>query len=62
MQTQTSLSSQLTARERGITTALLGLGLITFAIDASNTTLILPRRSPRPFSTKFSPPASVAWR
>jgi EmrB/QacA subfamily drug resistance transporter len=43
MQTQTSLSSQLTARERGITTALLGLGLITFAIDASNTTLILPQ-------------------
>ena len=27
----------------GITTALLGLGLITFAIDASNTTLILPQ-------------------
>jgi DHA2 family multidrug resistance protein len=43
MQTHTSLSAQLTARERGITTALLGLGLITFAIDASNTTLILPQ-------------------
>src|ERR671925_420367 len=43
MQTQVSLSTQLTARERGITTALLGLGLITFAIDASNTTLILPQ-------------------
>jgi EmrB/QacA subfamily drug resistance transporter len=43
MQTQSSLSSQLTARERGITTALLGLGLITFAIDASNTALILPQ-------------------
>ena len=42
MQTQTSLSSQLTTRA-GITTALLGLGLITFAIDASNTTLILPQ-------------------
>jgi EmrB/QacA subfamily drug resistance transporter len=43
MQTQISLSAQLTGRERGITTALLGLGLITFAIDASNTTLILPQ-------------------
>src|ERR671923_1190347 len=43
MQTQVSLSTQLTARERGITTAILGLGLITFAIDASNTTLILPQ-------------------
>jgi hypothetical protein len=38
MQTQTSLSSQLSVRERGLTTAILGLGLITFAIDASNTT------------------------
>jgi EmrB/QacA subfamily drug resistance transporter len=43
MQTHTSLSLQLTARERGLTTAILGLGLITFAIDASNTTLILPQ-------------------
>ena len=43
MQTQTSLSSQLSARERGLTTAILGLGLITFAIDASNTMLILPQ-------------------
>jgi EmrB/QacA subfamily drug resistance transporter len=30
-------------RERRITTALLGLGLITFAVDASNTTLVLPQ-------------------
>jgi MFS family permease len=37
------VSSQLSARERGLTTALLGLGLITFAIDASNTTLVLPQ-------------------
>jgi DHA2 family multidrug resistance protein len=43
MATHTSLSSQLNARERGLTTALLGLGLITFAIDASNTTLVLPQ-------------------
>ncbi|MGH8070827.1 MAG: DHA2 family efflux MFS transporter permease subunit [Candidatus Entotheonellia bacterium] len=43
METPTSLSSQLSPRERGLTTALLGLGLITFAIDASNTTLILPQ-------------------
>jgi EmrB/QacA subfamily drug resistance transporter len=43
MQTHTSLSMQLSGRERGLTTALLGLGLITFAIDASNTTLILPQ-------------------
>jgi EmrB/QacA subfamily drug resistance transporter len=43
METQKSLSSQLSARERVLTTALLGLGLITFAIDASNTTLILPQ-------------------
>jgi MFS transporter, DHA2 family, multidrug resistance protein len=43
METQQSLSSQLSARERVLTTALLGLGLITFAIDASNTTLILPQ-------------------
>jgi EmrB/QacA subfamily drug resistance transporter len=43
METQKSLSSQLSPRERVLTTALLGLGLITFAIDASNTTLILPQ-------------------
>src|SRR5918996_4665488 len=43
MESQKSLSSQLSARERVLTTALLGLGLITFAIDASNTTLILPQ-------------------
>src|SRR5919197_910957 len=43
METHTSLSSQLSARDRQLTTALLGLGLITFAIDASNTTLILPQ-------------------
>jgi len=43
MEPQKSLSSQLSARERVLTTALLGLGLITFAIDASNTTLILPQ-------------------
>jgi MFS transporter, DHA2 family, multidrug resistance protein len=43
MATQPSLSTQLNARERGLTTALLGLGLITFAIDASNTTLVLPQ-------------------
>src|SRR4030095_16717189 len=43
METHVSLSSQLTVRERRLTTALLGVGLITFAIDASNTTLILPQ-------------------
>lgn len=43
MQIHTSMSAQLSGRERGLTTALLGLGLITFAIDASNTTLILPQ-------------------
>jgi DHA2 family multidrug resistance protein len=43
MATQPSLSTQLSARERGLTTALLGLGLITFAIDASNTQLVLPQ-------------------
>jgi MFS transporter, DHA2 family, multidrug resistance protein len=39
----TSTSSSLGVRERWLTTALLGLGLITFAIDASNTQLILPQ-------------------
>jgi MFS transporter, DHA2 family, multidrug resistance protein len=43
METHTSSSSPLSVRERWLTTALLGLGLITFAIDASNTTLILPQ-------------------
>ena len=43
METHTSLSSQVSVRERWLTTALLGLGLITFAIDASNTRLILPQ-------------------
>jgi MFS transporter, DHA2 family, multidrug resistance protein len=43
MATQTSLSAQLNVRDRRLTTALLGLGLITFAIDASNTTLVLPQ-------------------
>jgi len=37
------MSSQLSLRDRRLTTALLGLGLITFAIEASNTTLILPQ-------------------
>jgi EmrB/QacA subfamily drug resistance transporter len=43
METHASLSSHFSARERRLTTALLGLGLITFAIEASNTTLILPQ-------------------
>lgn len=43
MATHASMSLQLSVRERRLTTALLGLGLITFAIDASNTTLILPQ-------------------
>lgn len=43
MEPNTSLSSQLSVRDRRITTVLLGLGLITFAIDASNTTLVLPQ-------------------
>jgi EmrB/QacA subfamily drug resistance transporter len=38
-----SLSLPLSVRERWLTTTLLGLGLITFAIDASNTQLILPQ-------------------
>ena len=36
------MSLHLSARERWLTTTLLGLGLIIFAIDASNTQLILP--------------------
>ena len=43
METPTSTPSHSGARERWITTALLGLGLITFAIDASNTQLCLPQ-------------------
>src|SRR5215831_13889136 len=44
METHTSTpSSLLSVRERWLTAALLGLGLITFAVDASNTTLILPQ-------------------
>ena len=43
METSTSTPSHLGVRERWLTTALLGLGLVTFAIDASNTTLILPK-------------------
>jgi EmrB/QacA subfamily drug resistance transporter len=34
---------QFGSRERWLTTTLLGMGLITFAIDASNTNLILPQ-------------------
>src|SRR6266568_6918442 len=43
MEMPTNTPSHLGARERWLTTALLGLGLITFAIDASNTQLILPQ-------------------
>src|SRR5262249_6511269 len=43
METPTTTSSHFGVRERWLTTALLGLGLITFAIDASNTQLILPQ-------------------
>jgi EmrB/QacA subfamily drug resistance transporter len=43
METHASPASHFSARERWLTTALLGLGLVTFAIDASNTTLILPK-------------------
>jgi EmrB/QacA subfamily drug resistance transporter len=43
MEQHTSLSLHLGVRERWLTTTLLGLGLITFAIDASNTQLILPQ-------------------
>jgi EmrB/QacA subfamily drug resistance transporter len=43
METSASTSSQISIRERWLTTALLGLGLITFAVDMSNTTLILPQ-------------------
>jgi EmrB/QacA subfamily drug resistance transporter len=43
MEQHASLSVHLSVRERWLTTTLLGLGLITFAIDASNTQLILPQ-------------------
>jgi DHA2 family multidrug resistance protein len=43
METPTSTPSHIGARDRWVTTALLGLGIITFAIDASNTQLILPQ-------------------
>lgn len=43
METHTSLSSDVTVRDRWLITALLGLGFITFAIDASNTRLVLPQ-------------------
>ncbi len=43
METPANPSAHFSPRDRWITTALLGLGLITFAIDASNTTLILPQ-------------------
>ena len=43
METSTSTPSYFRARERWVTTALLGLWLVTFAIDASNTQLILPQ-------------------
>src|SRR5262249_59847770 len=43
METPASTPSHLGVRERWLTTALFGLGLVTFAIDASNTTLILPK-------------------
>ena len=43
METPTPTSSHFGVRERWLTTAFLGLGLITFAIDASNTQLILPQ-------------------
>jgi hypothetical protein len=37
----TSLASDVSGRDRWLITVLLGLGLITFAIDASNTRLVL---------------------
>src|SRR5919108_307910 len=43
MEQHASLSLHVGVRERWLTTTLLGLGLITFAIDASNTQLILPQ-------------------
>ncbi len=43
MDTATRTPSQISPRERWLTTALLGIGLITFAVDASNTQLSLPQ-------------------
>jgi MFS family permease len=43
METHTSLAADVSIRDRWLITALLGLGLITFAIDASNTRLVLPQ-------------------
>ena len=43
MERPASMSLHLGVRERWLTTTLLGLGLITFAINASNTQLILPQ-------------------
>jgi EmrB/QacA subfamily drug resistance transporter len=43
MEKSTGTSLHIGVRDRWLTTALLGLGLITFAIDASNTQLILPQ-------------------
>ena len=43
METPANTSAQFSSRERWLITSLLGLGLITFAVDASNTTLILPQ-------------------
>lgn len=43
VETSTRTPSQISPRERWITTALLGIGLITFAVDASNTQLCLPQ-------------------
>jgi EmrB/QacA subfamily drug resistance transporter len=43
MEKSASIPLHIGVRERWLTTALLGLGLITFAIDASNTQLILPQ-------------------
>ena len=43
METHTSLAADVSSRDRWLITALLGLGLITFAIDASNTRLVLPQ-------------------
>ena len=43
METTANTFAQFSSHERWLITALLGLGLITFAVDASNTTLILPQ-------------------
>jgi MFS family permease len=38
-----SNSTHLSVKERWLTTGLLGIGLVTFAISASMTNLILPK-------------------